>query len=344
MLARPDTDPGPHAVPTTTNAMLTWDYERTNGPLVRLCERAKQLQWDAADLPWEIDVDQERDAVTSVLTNGFATSFDRAGTPFEHWGKSDWTLLGIEAQNWMLSQFLHGEQGALLCTAKLAFAVPSIDAKHYAATQAVDEARHVEVFARYLDEKLSGHYPINTHLGALLDDIISDARWDVTFLGMQVLVEGLALAAFGAIRVLAHEPLLEELLRRVMADEARHVAFGVVSLAQHYDELTSAELRDRQEFTYQAIVRMQDRFLMQEVWERFGIDAEDGARLMRSTPEYAMFQHMLFSRIVPNCRKLGLLDASDGWLRQRFTEVGIVAFEHCTDAEQEAQLDELLLS
>jgi hypothetical protein len=129
-----------------------------------------------------------------------------------------------------------------------------------------------------------------------------------------------------------------------MADEARHVAFGVVSLAQLYDGLTSPELRDRQEFTYQAIVRMQDRFLMQEVWERFGIDAEDGARLMRSTPEYAMFQHMLFSRIVPNCRKLGLLDASDGWLRQRFTEVGIVAFEHCTDAEQEAQLDELLLS
>ena len=87
----------------------------------------------------------------------------------------EWIRFGIEQQNWMLSQFMHGEQGALLCTAKIVETVPWIDAKYYAATQVVDEARHVEVFSRYLDEKLSGHYPVNAHLGLLLDDIIADS-------------------------------------------------------------------------------------------------------------------------------------------------------------------------
>ena len=107
--------------------------------------------------------------------------------------------------------------------------MPWIDAKYYASTQVMDEARHVEVFAKYLDTKLSGHYPINAHLKMLLDDIINDSRWDMTYLGMQIMVEGLALAAFGFMHQLTTEPLLKQLLRYVMSDEARHVAFGVLS-------------------------------------------------------------------------------------------------------------------
>ena len=102
----------------------------------------------------------------------------------------------------------------------------------------MDEARHVEVFARYLDTKLSGHYPINAHLKMLLDDIISDSRWDMTYLGMQVMVEGLALAAFGFMHQFTTEPLIKQLLRYVMSDEARHVAFGVLSLQEYYEELS----------------------------------------------------------------------------------------------------------
>ena len=159
---------------------------------------------------------------------------DFSGTVLEHWGDRDWLRFGMENQNWMLSQFIHGEQGALLCTAKIVETVPWIDAKYYAATQVMDEARHVEVFSRYLDEKLSGHYPINAHLGLLLDEIIGDSRWDMTYLGMQIMVEGLALAAFGFIHATTTEPLLKQLLRYVMADEARHVAFGVLSLQEYY--------------------------------------------------------------------------------------------------------------
>src|SRR5207302_3848498 len=158
--------------------------------------------------------------------------------------------LGVESQNWALRQLLQGEQGALICTAKIVESVPWIDAKYYAATQVMDEARHVEVFAKYLDTKLSGHYPINAHLRMLLDDIIKDSRWDMTYLGMQIMVEGLALAAFGFMHALTTEPLLKQLLRYVMSDEARHVAFGVLSLQDYYKELSAAELRERQESAF----------------------------------------------------------------------------------------------
>ena len=237
-----------------------------------------------------------------------------AGTVLEKWDEKRFLQFGIENQNWMLSQFMHGEQGALLCTAKIVETVPWIDAKYYAATQVMDEARHVEVFSRYLDEKLSGHYPMNAHLGLLLDDIVSDSRWDMTYLGMQIMVEGLALAAFGFIHMMTTEPLLKKLLRYVMADEARHVAFGVLSLQEYYKELSAAELRERQEFAFEAAIRMKDRLVMQEVWERMEVPVADVVKVMQAAPERDDFQILLFSKIVPNLKKLGLLDASDGWL------------------------------
>ena len=197
------------------------------------------------------------------------------GTVLEKWSEKEWLDFGIENRRWTLSQFLHGEQGALLCTAKITETVPWYDAKLYAATQVVDEARHVEVFARYLEEKLGGGYQVNAHLRMLLDDIINDSRWDMTYLGMQVMVEGLALAAFGFMHQLTEEPLLKQLLRYVMSDEARHVAFGVLSLKEVYAGMTDAEMKERQEFAYEAAVRMRDRFMSQEVWERQGINPKD---------------------------------------------------------------------
>jgi hypothetical protein len=170
----------------------------------------------------------------------------------------------------------------------------------------------------------------------LLDDIIADSRWDMTYLGMQIMVEGLALAAFGFMHALTIEPLLKKLLRYVMADEARHVAFGVLSLQEYYQELTAAELRERQEFAFEAAVRMKDRMVMQEVWARLGVPPEDVVQIVRQAPDRGDFQIMLFSKIVPNLKKLGLLDAADGWLREKFTEMGAIAFEDLIDATEEA--------
>jgi hypothetical protein len=176
---------------------------------------------------------------------------------------------------------------------------------------------------------------MNGHLGLLLDDIVSDSRWDMTYLGMQIMVEGLALAAFGFIHAMTTEPLLKQMLRYVMADEARHVAFGVLSLQEYYKQLSAAELRERQEFAFEAAIRMKDRLIMQEVWERLEVPPADVLKVMAQAPERDDFQILLFSKIVPNLRKLGLLDAADGWLRQKFTEMGAIAFEHLTDSTED---------
>ena len=190
--------------------------------LGKLYEKAKKSQWNANDLPWEIEVDQEKVARENQNQNGFNRDRDWSDTPFKGWGDKEWIQFGMESQNWTLSQFMHGEQGALICTAQIVETVPWIDAKYYAATQVMDEARHVEVFARYLDTKLSGHYPINAHLKMLLDDIIADSRWDMTYLGMQIMVEGLAL---GGVRVPApddHRAAAEE--AAPLRDERRSAA------------------------------------------------------------------------------------------------------------------------
>ena len=328
-----------HVVEDQADAIFTWDYAKGARPgLDRLYEKAKTSQWNArTDLDWSIEVDQEAVVAANAVANDRGR-VDLSGTRLERWDDATWTRFGIESQNWMLSQFLHGEQGALVCTAKIVETVPWIDAKYYADTQVMDEARHVEVFATYLHEKLSGAYPVNPHLGALLDDIVRDSRWDMTYLGMQIMVEGLALAAFGFMHQLTTEPLLKQLLRYVMSDEARHVAFGVLSLKELYAELGESELRERQEFAYEAAVRMRDRLVQQEVWERMGVPLDEAMTVVARTPDQKIFQQMLFAKIVPNCRKLGLLDANGGWLRDRFAELGVAEFEHLPDTGEEYEM------
>ena len=339
ILAIPNADPNEieHVVKNNADTIFSWDYSLQRPALRKLYEKAKTGQWNATtDLPWHLDVDvekcaiEERDLIgTGLDPNTFI------GTPVEKWDDKKWLEFNIESKNWSLSQFMHGEQGALICTAKIVETVPWYDAKLYASTQVVDEARHVEVFARYLAEKLGGEYQINIHLRMLLDDIINDSRWDMTYLGMQIMVEGLALAAFGFQHQMTTEPLLKQLLRYVMSDEARHVAFGVLSLKECYDEMSDAEMKERQEFAFEAAIRMRDRFMSQEVWERMGVNVKDILPLVLADPTRIIFQTMLFSKIVPNCKKLGLLERNDQWLRRRFEEMGVIQFEDWADTGEE---------
>ncbi len=327
-----------HVVQDNADAIFTWNYGKgERAKLDKLYEKAKTSQWNGTtDLDWSIDVDptQVLDLKAELAMNpDFAE--DRS-SPVYNWGEKEWEEFSVQSMKWRLSQFMHGEQGALLCTAKIVETVPWIDAKYYAATQTIDEARHVEVFARYLEEKLEGGYAVNPHLRLLLDDIINDSQWDMTYLGMQIMVEGLALAAFGFMHDLTEEPLLKKLLRYVMSDEARHVAFGVLSLQEVYQDMTLAEIQYRQEFAFEAALRMRDRFLQQEVWEYMGVDSREMCTRLLNVPEESkVFQRMLFSKIVPNCRKLGLLDAGEGWLREKFTEIGVIEFEHMQDTGAE---------
>tara|TARA_B100000586_G_scaffold243423_1_gene197834 strand:+ start:480 stop:1661 length:1182 start_codon:yes stop_codon:yes gene_type:complete len=327
-----------HAVEDNADAIFTWGYDKgERAPLDRLYEKAKTSQWNGqTDLDWSIEVDP----YTMLLpANPLEADYfkENPNSPLHKFSDKQWKEMAVESLNWSLSQFMHGEQGALLCTAKIVETVPWIDAKYYASTQVVDEARHVEVFAQYLDQKMGGiNYPVNHHLKALLDDIIEDSRWDITYLGMQIMVEGLALAAFGFMHQTTEEPLLKKLLRYVMSDEARHVAFGVLSLQEIYKDMDAKEIRERQEFTFEAALRMRDRFLRQEMWEKLGVDVKEMVKYQLEMPEeLKVFQRMLFSKIVPNCKKLGLLDAGDAWLRDRFTEIGVIEFENWVDTGSE---------
>jgi hypothetical protein len=338
--ANTDRDAVIHTVTDNADAIFTWVYDKGERPkLDKLYEKAKTSQWNAqTDLDWSTEVDPLAAFSIFTETGGMQDGWwtEHPDSPARGWTDAEWDEFSVHSFAWRLSQFLHGEQGALLCTAKIVETVPWIDAKYYAATQVMDEARHVEVFGRYLNEKVGIDYPVNPHLRLLLDDIINDSRWDMTYLGMQIMVEGLALAAFGFMHQLTTEPLLRQLLRYVMSDEARHVAFGVLSLQEVYSQMGAAEIRERQEFAFEAAVRMRDRFLQQEVWEHMGVDVREAcAHVLNMPEEQKIFQQLLFSKIVPNVKKLGLLDAADGWLRDRFTEIGVIQFEDWVDTGAE---------
>jgi len=202
-----------------------WEYDATRKRLMRLYENAKRDQWNGTErLDWSIDVDPEGELLPDPAIGIYGTPIWQKLTEREK------RKLRHESITWQLCQFLHGEQGALLATAQIVDSVPWYEAKQYGATQVMDEARHVEVYRRFVQEKLQHEYPVNPDLKQLLDQILGDSRWDMKFLGMQIIVEGLALAAFGAIRDTAQNPLLRDLTAAVMEDESRHVAFGVLSL------------------------------------------------------------------------------------------------------------------
>ena len=336
-----------HLVTTRGDAVFTWDYERTRPGLAKLYEKAKHSMWNGeTDLDWSTDVDVEKVAreMAGAVQQFRTTMMSIEDSPVRTWGEREWTQFEVEAFNWRMSQFLHGEQGALVCTSKIVVTTPWIDAKYYAAAQVMDEARHVEVFAKYLNTKLGGAYPVNANLQMLIDDILGDSRWDMTYMGMQIMIEGLALAAFGFMHQITQEPLLKNLLRYVMSDEARHVAFGVLSLQEFYAGLSGAEIRERQEFAFEAAIRMRDRLMMHAVWETMGVDRRAYTEMLFRVRSQGTnpFQSALFSKIVPNCKKLGLLDAGDGWLRERFTEIGVIQFEDWVDTGEEYELlDEL---
>jgi hypothetical protein len=315
--------------------IYTWNYERSRPQLVTLYNKAAQSQWaSVTDLDWSTEVDPEslvnRDASNLQLMRE-ATKIP--GSPIATWGEKELLQLGLEMFTAMLSQFMHGEQGAMMTAAKIVETVPWIDAKYYAATQTMDEARHTEVFARYIEEKVGEAYPMNPNLEAQITGLLEDSRWDIAYLGMQIVIESLALAAFGDMARRTSEPLLKKLLRYVMADEARHVAFGILSLGEYYQHLSDAELKERQDFLLEHTVNARARSTTPEIWERMGVSAEaiipfivEAAAKVKSSP-FVQFQNGFFAKLVPNVRKLGLLDANNGYLRERWGEAGLLEYE-----------------
>jgi hypothetical protein len=313
-----------------------WQYDATRARLMRLYENAKRDQWNSTTrLDWSIDVDPHSALVPDMGIGIYGT---------EIWDKlttRERERLRHEAITWQLCQFLHGEQGALLATAQIVDAVPWYEGKQYGATQVMDEARHVEVYRRFVQEKLQHEYPVNPELKTLLDLILSDSRWDFKFLGMQIMVEGLALAAFGVIRDTTTNALLRDLTAAVMEDESRHVAFGVLSLREYLEDLDERGRTEREDFIYEAAVLMRDRLTNREVWETMGLDADRCVALSLESPIAKEFRRRLFAKIVPNVKSLGLLSDRQ---RERFAALGILEFEHGTTSDADHEAEEAVLN
>ncbi|MFB7510007.1 ferritin-like domain-containing protein [Streptomyces broussonetiae] len=335
-------DPGDSLwqVPASGAARFNWEYDDGRDRLLALYQKGKDKQWDGQKrIDWDLEVDP----------------YDPLGTPDEsmalygtpYWEKMtgrDRAELRRHLASWQFSQFLHGEQGAMVCAARIVESVPDLDAKFYSATQTMDEARHAEIYGRFLHEKMGLVYPINDNLQSLLGDTLRDSRWDMPYLGMQVLIEGLALAAFGMIRDTTTKPLPKQILAYVMQDEARHVAFGRMALRDYYRQLTDAELREREEFVIEGCYLMRDRLRGEEVLENFGVPKAEAAELSERSEFLQLFRRLLFSRIVPCVKDIGLWGER---LQRAYVDMGVFELGDASldllmaqDEELAEQLDE----
>jgi hypothetical protein len=322
------------------SAHFDFTYPADNAKLRALYEKAKKQQWNGStDLDWSTDVDPMNPEVP-LLAPDFVD--------WDHLRKTGIRMTANEKQtflwsvtSWMLSQFLHGEQGALMASAQVTEATPIFDGKYYGATQVMDEARHVEVFCRYLDEKLQLRYEINDNLFTIIDDLMTDTRWDIKFLGMQILVEGLALGAFSTLLKMTSEPLLADLLKRVIQDEARHVNYGLLSLRPVYTEqLSEKERIEREDWAFEVVVLMRNRFLAHELYEeRFAhlMSRRTWNKVMEEMPGMALFRRTMFKRLVPNLKTIGLLTPR---VQSRYERMGLGEFVDlpATDEMDEATL------
>jgi hypothetical protein len=314
-------------MPVGNRAFFDWQYTSNKAELTKLYEAAKRAQWDAATaVDWSVEVDlysDERDLMPdAVLPLQAIPAYRRlpAKTQKEH----RHALL-----SWMLSQFLHGEQGALFAACQVTEAVEWTSGKLFGASQVFDEGRHVEVFHRYITDKLGKLYQINDNLYVIIDALMTDSRWDLKFLGMQIMIEGLALGAFGTIRASTQEPLLKEVLRFVITDEARHVHYGVVALQDYYlKELSERDRLEREDWAFEMSLLLRNRFLAHEFYDEYYghvVRRADWDRHILGSQFMEFFRRTMFRRIVPNLKRIGLL--SDR-IRPHYGEIGLLEWEN----------------
>lgn len=324
----------PTEMPAKHSAFFDWTYPSDQPEMAELYRRAKIGQWNAdTDLPWHVSVDPLNPEVP-LLPEDFVdfSMLDDLGI---HLDQQERIRLRYSLCTWMLSQFLHGEQGALFAAAQVTEAVQFFDGKLYGATQVMDEGRHVEAFNRYLDEKMNRLYQINDNLFVIVDSLMTDSRWDMKFLGMQIMVEGLALGAFSTLYHETQEPLLKQLLKMVIQDEARHVHYGVVALREHINHhLSESERCEREDWAYEVALLMRNRFMAYEVYDEWfagRMSRADWRRVVMAAPGMQRFRRVMFSRLVPNLREIGLLSPR---IMPHYERVGLAQYFNGPSADE----------
>tara|TARA_B100001250_G_scaffold112161_1_gene94784 strand:- start:4372 stop:5496 length:1125 start_codon:yes stop_codon:yes gene_type:complete len=303
-----------------------WDYIVVEDRIKKLYELGKELNWNvSSDLDWSQDYPKDK-----LMIN-----YDLFQTPesvlrgYDDLSDEKKVEMDRHRVSWNISQFLHGEQGALLVASQLVSCAPTFNAKMYAASQTFDEARHVEGFNRYLKEKIGFQYPATNGLKSLMDKILTDERWDLKFIGMQIIIEGLALAAFNNMKFILNDGLLKQLLHYVIRDEARHVTFGVNYLEDYLKTLSKSEIDDRAEFAFEACVVMRNRLISGDVIARFlDYTPEEAQAAAENTEQGQNFRTLLFTKIIPNLKRIGLLNDK---VMPKYEKLGVLSYAELED-------------
>jgi hypothetical protein len=312
---------------TPLTGAYTWSYEEADKRIRKLYRLGKERNWNAeTDIAWATPFDRKASPINEGLDNPF-----EGWESFEKLSDEEEIEFAWHQQSWMLSQFLHGEQGALLVASQLVSCAPTYDAKLYAASQTFDEARHVEVFNKYIMDRIGFMYPINHNLKLLLDKVLTDERWDLKFIGMQLIIESLALAAFNTQKLISRDPVMAEMLELVTRDESRHVAFGVTYMEEFIKTLSENEREERAQFAYEACCIMRERIVGTDVFAHYGWDIEEGRRRLLAGGMMAEFRNLLFTRIIPNLKKVGLLTER---VRPLYEALGVLKYENLIDDGQ----------
>src|SRR5215468_2009690 len=319
------------SVPQDFDVTFNWDYDEGRATMMGLYRKGIEMQWNAETrIDWSQELDEENPEQLPEEMLPICGMAEYEAMPAKEKAK-----VRRHFQGWQISQFMQGEQGALICAAKIVTQVPDADSKFYAATQTIDEARHVEAYKRLL-EKFGVAYPMTPPLQELIDQVLRDSRWDMTYLGMQVVIEGLALAAFQQIRDHAQNPLAAAVNAYVMQDESRHVAFGRLALRDYYPQLTQKERDEREEFAAEGCYLLRDRFLAEEVWETLGLPVDECKAHVERSELMAIFRTSLFTRIVPTMKEIGLWGPR---IRRAYADMGVLGFADA-DLESVAVHDE----
>jgi hypothetical protein len=309
---------------TPLTGSYSWNYEEADARIRKLYRLGKDRNWNAeTDIDWSRPFSRKENPIHAGIDNPF-----EGWEPYDKLSPEEQIEFAWHQQSWMLSQFLHGEQGALLVASQLVSCAPTYDAKLYAASQTFDEARHVEVFNKYIMDRIGFRYPVNQNLKVLLDKILSDERWDLKFIGMQLVIESLALAAFNTQKMLARDPVMADVLELVTRDESRHVAFGVTYMEEFVKSLSEKEREDRAMFAYEACCVMRERIVATDVFEHYGWSVEEGRRRSLAGGVMQTFRNLLFTRIIPNLKKVGLITDT---VRPLYEALGVLEYENLVD-------------
>jgi hypothetical protein len=285
----------------------TWNYGSEVEELRALYERGKRGQWNAEDdvdwtAPFPLDewfLPRENLLVLPTILTIMGADEDTC------------KRAAVDEFAYTMSQLLHGEQAALQLCGQLTNACPTMDAKFYAASQVTDEARHVEVIAKFLQRKVGKIYPIGATLKVLLDKLLEAPTWKTKTLGMQTLFEGMAVGIFDMLQKGSSNPLLTDVIRRVKQDEARHAAFGILTMRKTVKEATPGEMQEMEDFAFNILETLnanQQLDMLNELAPQYGLDPANVVQMGLGLPDWAKLNSDLFMHtVIPNLARLGLI-------------------------------------